>query len=75
MARIPLVSSGSPDSPDSPGQGGRVVHNVMKALSNHPGAARAIGQLAAVGYMSENLSPIQRELAYLAASTVNRCHY
>jgi AhpD family alkylhydroperoxidase len=52
-----------------------VVHNVMRALSNHPGAAQAIGQLAAAGYLSTNLTPTQRELAYLTASTVNRCHY
>jgi hypothetical protein len=47
----------------------------MRALANHPDAGRAIGQLSAVGYMSANLSPTQRELAYLAASTVNHCHY
>ncbi len=66
MARIPLVPMEQP---------GGVVHNVMRALSNHPGAAQAIGQLAAAGYMSGNLTPTQRELAYLTASTVNRCHY
>lgn len=47
----------------------------MEALANHPDAARAIGQLSAVGYLSDNLTPVQRELAYLAASTANRCHY
>ena len=66
MARIPL---GPPDEPS------RVGLNIMRALANHPDAGRAIGQLSAVGYMSANLSPTQRELAYLAASTVNHCHY
>ncbi|MGA7419036.1 MAG: carboxymuconolactone decarboxylase family protein [Acidimicrobiales bacterium] len=66
MARIPL----GPLDPKS-----AVGLNVMRALANHPGAAQAVGQLAAVGYLSDNLTPTQRELAYLAASTINRCHY
>lgn len=47
----------------------------MRAISNHPGAAEAFGKLVMVSYLSPNLAPVQRELAYLAASTVNRCHY
>ena len=66
MARIPI---GSPDEPS------RVGLNIMGALANHPEAGRAIGQLSMVGYLSDNLSPTQRELAYLAASTENHCHY
>lgn len=65
MARIPLGDDGE----------SAVGLNVMRALSVHPGAAGAVGQLAAVGYLSPNLTPTQRELAYLAASTANRCHY
>jgi alkylhydroperoxidase family enzyme len=49
--------------------------NIMGALANHPEVGRAIGELSAVGYLSDNLSPTQRELAYLAASTTNHCHY
>jgi alkylhydroperoxidase family enzyme len=52
-----------------------VAVNVMKALSNDPEVARAVGQLASVGYLSHALSPAQRELAYLAASAANHCHY
>jgi hypothetical protein len=66
MARIPI---GPADEPS------RVGLNIMGALANHPEAGRAIGQLSAVGYMSDNLSPTQRELAYLAASSANDCHY
>jgi alkylhydroperoxidase family enzyme len=66
MARLPL----GPDDGTS-----FVGRNVMRALSNHAEAAEAIGRLAAAGYLSEHLAPVHRELAYLAASTVNRCHY
>jgi alkylhydroperoxidase family enzyme len=66
MARIPL---GSPEDPSG------LAANVMKALGNHPEAAQAVGQLASVGYLSDALTPAQRELAYLAASSANRCHY
>jgi alkylhydroperoxidase family enzyme len=66
VARIPLGPPGEPSG---------VAVNVFRALANHPGAAQAIGQLAMVGYLSTDLSAAQRELAYLAASTVNRCHY
>jgi alkylhydroperoxidase family enzyme len=66
MARIPVGPPGEPSG---------VGLNVMAALANHPEAGQAIGQLAAVGYLSDNLSPTQRELAYLAASAANHCHY
>ena len=66
MARIPVAPSDQPSA---------VGLNVMSALSNHPAAAQAVGQLAAVGYLSPNLTPVHRELAYLAASRVNSCHY
>jgi alkylhydroperoxidase family enzyme len=66
MARIPLAPRD---------QQSAVGLNVMSALSNHPAAAKAVGQLAMVSYLSPNLAPVHRELAYLAASRVNRCHY
>jgi alkylhydroperoxidase family enzyme len=66
MARIPLSHAD---------QQSAVGLNVMSALSNHPQAAQAVGQLAMVSYMSPNLSPVHRELAYLAASRINHCHY
>ena len=34
-----------------------------------------MGRLAMVSYMSPNLTPVHRELAYLAASRINHCHY
>jgi alkylhydroperoxidase family enzyme len=66
MARIPLAQ---PDQPSAVGL------NVMSALSNHPEAAQAVGQLAMISYLSPNLTPVHRELAYLAASRLNSCHY
>ena len=66
MARLPL---GPADEPSFVGR------NVMRALGNHAEAAEAIGKLAGAGYLSANLTPVQRELAYLTASTANLCHY
>lgn len=66
MARIPLTGSDQPSA---------VGLNVMSALSNHPEAAQAVGQLAMISYLSPNLTPVHRELAYLAASRLNSCHY
>lgn len=66
MARIPVAPAD---------QESAVGLNVMSALSNHPGAAQAVGQLAMVSYLSANLSPAHRELAYLASSRINHCHY
>ena len=66
MARIPVA----PEDQQS-----TVGLNVMSALSNHPQAAEAVGKLAMVSYMSPNLTPVHRELAYLAASRINHCHY
>ena len=66
MARIPVASFDQPSA---------VGLNVMSALANHPQAAQAVGQLAAVSYLSPNLSPTHRELAYLTASRHNHCHY
>ena len=66
MSRIPLAPAD---------QQSAVGLNVMSALSNHPAAAQAVGQLAMVSYLSTNLNPVHRELAYLAASRLNTCHY
>jgi alkylhydroperoxidase family enzyme len=80
MARLPLVD---PDDPNldpavrdrlrrSYGTGKRVP-NVLRAMANHP-LALQVG--AGVSYRPESrLTPAQRELAYLTASVVNRCHY
>jgi len=49
------------------------VPNVLRAMANHPAALRDGAQVA---YRPGSLiTPAQRELAYLTASLVNRCHY
>jgi alkylhydroperoxidase family enzyme len=49
------------------------VPNVLRAMSNHPGALQDGAQVA---YRPGSLiAPAQRELAYLTASVVNSCHY
>jgi alkylhydroperoxidase family enzyme len=71
MARIPLVElEGEPR-----GIGG--THpNVLRAIANHPRAAQAFGAFGSLVYGEGSLlSPAQRELAYLTATVVNRCHY
>jgi alkylhydroperoxidase family enzyme len=82
--RLPLVD---PDDPDLPSEVREVVEryggaetfaglpNIMRAMANHPGAARILGEAGAVLYGSGTITPAQRELAYLTASVVNSCHY
>lgn len=49
------------------------VPNVLRAMANHPVALRDGAQVA---YRPGSLiTPAHRELAYLTASVVNRCHY
>jgi alkylhydroperoxidase family enzyme len=84
MARLPLVDPGDPNLP--PGvreivdrfggaDGFAGLPNIMRAVANHPGAARIVAEAGAVLYGSGTLTPAQRELAYLTASVVNSCHY
>ena len=80
VARIPLVDPG--DATLDPttreileGMTGSAmgVPNVLRAMANHPGALHAGAQVA---YRPGSLiTPAQRELAYLTASILNRCHY
>jgi alkylhydroperoxidase family enzyme len=47
--------------------------NVLRAMANHPGALRDGAQVA---YSPGSLiTAAHRELAYLTASLLNRCHY
>jgi alkylhydroperoxidase family enzyme len=84
MTRLPLVDPEDPNlSPDVRdvvdrfgGVGGFAgLPNIMRAVANHPGAARIVAEAGAVLYGSGTLTPAQRELAYLTASTINDCHY
>jgi alkylhydroperoxidase family enzyme len=84
MARLPLVNPKDPDlSPElrevvdrfGGADGFAGLPNVMRAVANHPGAARIVAEAGAVLYGSGSLTPAQRELAYLTASLTNSCHY
>jgi alkylhydroperoxidase family enzyme len=49
--------------------------NVYRAMANHPQILSGILTLGAAAYQANSLTPAQRELAYLGASTANDCHY
>jgi alkylhydroperoxidase family enzyme len=81
MARIPYVD---PDDANvepwvhevvrAMGQGDGAP-NVMRAVANHPGALRLVATAADAFYAQGLLPPDRRELAYIAASHTNACHY
>ena len=52
-----------------------VIHNVTRALAQHPAALEALFRLSQVGYSSGSLPPVERELAYLTTSVANNCFY
>ena len=80
MARIPLVDPDDPNVDPAVREalakwsfGGSQVPNVIRAMANHPALMRAFDNPV---YRPEaRITPAQRELAYLTASVVNRCHY
>lgn len=81
MARIPLVDLGGGSGDGEGGEewesvleGGRLP-NVLRAISNDPGAAQAFGAFGGWVYAGTSLTPAHRELAYLTATAVNNCHY
>ena len=84
MARLPLPQPTDPDldpqvraffgSMGSLG-GGDGPPNILSAMANHPAVATAFVEFATVAYFACSLTPAHRELAYLTASAVNRCHY
>lgn len=89
MARLPLVDPDDPDAdplardllqqsrrrnarvPDLPWQD----VNVLRAMANHPQLLEAFNAISRVAYNANSLTPQQRELAWLATSYENRCHY
>jgi alkylhydroperoxidase family enzyme len=77
VTRIPLVDpddpSVAPEIREILGEWGN-LRNVVLALANHEGALEAIRSLSAAGYSTGERRD-RRELAYLTASVVNRCHY
>lgn len=82
MARIPLVD---PDDPAADPQAAAILHrireavgadlNVYRGVANHPKVFTALTQFGPPVYLANSLTPAERELAYLTASVVNRCHY
>jgi alkylhydroperoxidase family enzyme len=49
--------------------------NVTRALANHPDLMKAFNLFGRVVYSGNSLTPAERELAWLATSAVNDCHY
>jgi alkylhydroperoxidase family enzyme len=49
--------------------------NVIRALANHPGILKAFSSFSRTVYSGNTLRPAERELAWLATSAVNDCHY
>jgi alkylhydroperoxidase family enzyme len=84
MPRLPLVDPADPDLPPEVreivarfggAEGFAGLPNIIRAVANHPGAARIVSEAGAVLYASGTITPAQRELAYLTASVTNSCHY
>lgn len=83
MARIPLIDPDDPgtdpetrrvleSSVSSEGHGPPELLNVLRALANHPQLLEGLSSMAAA---VEELSPAQKELAYLTAALTNNCFY
>jgi alkylhydroperoxidase family enzyme len=49
--------------------------NVIRALANHPGILNGFMSFSGAAYWGSSVDPALRELAYLTASSENRCHY
>ena len=49
--------------------------NVYGALANHPTLLRGFIDLSRIAYSGNTLTPDERELAWLATSAGNNCHY
>lgn len=49
--------------------------NVTRALANHPALMKAFNSFGRAVYSGNSLTPAERELAWLATSAVNDCHY
>jgi alkylhydroperoxidase family enzyme len=89
MARLPLVDPDDPNADPAARQLLELVRgglsrsddlpwrdiNVYRAMANHPQILSGVLTLGSAAYMNNSLTPAQRELAYLGASTANECHY
>jgi alkylhydroperoxidase family enzyme len=79
--RIPLVDPDDDDADHHVRSLLRGMHevggdfNVIRALANHGPLLEGFMGLSAVAYWGSSVAPPLRELAYLTASTENRCHY
>jgi alkylhydroperoxidase family enzyme len=83
MARIPIPREDDPAIPEGTRQllqtlkaaRGR-LHNVTRAMANHPEALRTFSALtAAVLGAGSSLTAKQAELAYSTATVCNNCYY
>lgn len=87
MARIPLVDPDDPgtdpetrrvlelsvsSSGQSSGHGPPQLFNVLRAMANHPQLLAGLHLMSAA---VQELSPAQKELAYLTAALTNDCFY
>lgn len=84
MGRIPLVDADDEGADPLARQvlgavraarGREADPNVYRAIANHPRALQAMVQFGTVVYFQNQMTPAQRELAYLTASVTNDCHY
>ncbi|MEM7405620.1 MAG: hypothetical protein AAF458_10030 [Pseudomonadota bacterium] len=83
MTRIPLVDETDPNldpyvraALEDAGAARGWVINVFRALANRPEALKTVSKLLTTVYRKDStLEPGQGELAYLAATTANRCFY
>jgi alkylhydroperoxidase family enzyme len=81
VARIPYVDPGDPSADRVAaavlsGQRDEIgLWNVFKAMANHPQVLAATEAFAKVVYRENSLTAAEKEMAWLATSIVNRCHY
>jgi alkylhydroperoxidase family enzyme len=82
MARIPMMQEDDPTTPleareflKRMGGGLGEVFNAVRLLANHPQQANALVDFVRSVRHHNSLTPTLTELAYTAASVVNRCHY
>ena len=82
MARIPIWNENDPatpaDSREALLEAGRkfgTTFNIMRGIANHPKALTTFIDFALATYGSGSITPAQAELAYLTASSVNKCFY
>jgi alkylhydroperoxidase family enzyme len=82
MGRLPLVDPEDPGADPKAAELLRMMRGatgrdfaVLQAVANHPDVLAGLVTFLSVAYANNNLTPGQRELAYLGASVANNCHY